>query len=152
MTRHLSPERDLDLDLDRAAARQRGHADRGAAVTTGRAEHVGEEPARAVDDRGLLREPGRARDEAEHGEHPLDAIEIAELGLQHRQRVQRAPARRLRALLDGEVVAEQARVHEHAVVVARELTRRARPAAVHDHRVERIVRRERTGQRRARAR
>ena len=51
---------DLDLDLDRAAARQRGDADRGAAVTAGGAEHVGEEPARAVDDRRLLHEAGRA--------------------------------------------------------------------------------------------
>ena len=37
-------------------------------------------------------------------------------------------------------------MHELAVVVARELTRRARPAAVHDDRVERIVRRVRAGQ------
>ena len=96
--------------------------------------------------------PGARRDEAEHGEHALDAIELTELGVQHRQRVQRAPARRLRPLLDREVVAEHARIHEHAVVVARELTRRARPAAVHDDRVERIVRRVRPGQRQARAR
>ena len=53
-------ERDLDLDLDRAAARQRGHPDRGAAVPAGRAEHVGQQTARAVDHRGLLREAGRA--------------------------------------------------------------------------------------------
>ena len=56
----LAAERDLDLDLDRAAAGQRGDADRGAAVAAGRAEHVGEEPARAVDHRGLLLEAGRA--------------------------------------------------------------------------------------------
>ena len=99
MPLHLRAERDFDLDLDRAATRQRGDTDRGTAVASGRAEHVGEQAARAVDDRGLLREAGRARDESEHGEHALDAIEIAELGPQHRQRVQRAPTRGFGALL-----------------------------------------------------
>ena len=88
---------------------------------------------------GCCSNAGRARHEAEHGEHTLDPVEVAELGLQHRQRVQRAPPRGFRALLDREVVAEHARVHEHAVVVARQLARRAGPAAVHDHRVERVV-------------
>ena len=78
-------ERDLDLDLDRAAARQRGDTDRGATVTAGGAEHLGQQPARAVDDRGLLHETGRGRDESEHRQHAFDAVEAAELGAQHRQ-------------------------------------------------------------------
>src|SRR5690348_10229644 len=50
--RRLRPrERHLDLDLDRATTGQRGHADRGAGVTAGGAEDVGEQAARAVDDR-----------------------------------------------------------------------------------------------------
>ena len=111
------------------------------------AEHVGEQPARAVDDGGLLHEPGRRRDEAQHREHPLDPVEAAQLAAQHRQRVERAPPRRLGALLHAEVEAEHARVHERALVVARQLARRAHPASVRDHRVERIVRRVRAGQR-----
>ena len=116
------------------------------------AEDVGEQPARAVDDRGLLREALHARDEPEHGEHAFDAIEVAELGVQHRERVQRAPARRLGALLDAEIEAERSRVDQLAVVVARQLARRARPATVDDHRVERVVRRVGPRQARARAR
>ena len=50
-------ERDLDLDLDRSPARQRGDTDRRPAVPTGRTEHVREEPARTVDDRRLFDEP-----------------------------------------------------------------------------------------------
>ena len=65
------------------------------------AEDVGEQAAGAVDDGGLLREALHARDEPEHREHTLDAVEVAELGVQHRERVRRAPARRLGALLDA---------------------------------------------------
>ena len=101
---------------------------------------------------GCSHEARRARDEAEHREHPLDVVEIADRGLQHAQRVQRAPARGVGAGLDGHVVAEPALVHDHAVVVARELARRAGPAAVDHHRVERIVRRVRARAARCRAR
>src|SRR4051812_254961 len=58
-----NPEGDLDLDLHCAATGQRGDADRGAAVTPGITEHVEQQPARAVDHRGLLLETRRARDE-----------------------------------------------------------------------------------------
>ena len=56
--RSSGPQGDLDLDLDRAAARQRGNTDRRTAVPAGGAEHVGEQTARAVDDGGLLGEAG----------------------------------------------------------------------------------------------
>ena len=126
---------------------QRGDPDRGAGVAARVAEHLEQQRARAVDDCGLLHEARCGRHETEHGEHPFDAIERTEPGPQHRQRVQRAPARGLRALFDREIDAQHTGVHELAVVVAGQLPRRARPAAVHDHRVERIVRRIRTGQR-----
>ena len=70
-----SSECDLDLDLDRAAAGERRHADRRpASGGPGRRR-----PRRAA---GSRRRPRRAaprtpapRHEAEHGEHPLDVIE-----------------------------------------------------------------------------
>src|SRR6185436_8652130 len=83
-------EGDLDLDLDRTTPRQRGHPDRGSTVSARGTEHLGEQLARAVDDRGLLHEPWRRRDESEHRQHAFDAIEAPELGAQDRQRVQRA--------------------------------------------------------------
>ena len=92
--------RATSTSISTAPPRQRGDADRRSGVATGVAEHVGEQPARAVDDRGLVLESRHARDEPEHGEHPLDAVEAPELRAQHRQRVQRAPARCLGTLLD----------------------------------------------------
>ena len=62
------------------------------------------------------------------------------------KRVERAPPGGLGTLLDGQVVAEAAGVHEHAGVVAGELPGGAGHAAVHDDRVERVVGRVRTGQ------
>src|SRR5665213_4140666 len=102
-------ERDLDLDLDRAPSGQRGHPDRGAGVTTGVAQHVEEQLARAVDDRGLLLEAGGRSDESEHRENAGDPIERTETGSEHRERVQRAPAGRLRALVDRQVCAQYPR-------------------------------------------
>ena len=53
---------------------------------------------------GCCTKPRRRRDEPEHGEHPLDAIEVAQLGLQHaRGRSARttAPPRRLARPMDA---------------------------------------------------
>src|SRR3954471_20635964 len=91
----LRAERDLDLDLHGAPTGQRGHADRRARVPPGVAEHLVQESARAVDDRGLLCEARCRRHEPEHGEDPLDPIEIAELAPQHRDGVQSAPSGRV---------------------------------------------------------
>ena len=103
------------------------------------AEHVVQESAGPVDHRGLLREPRRRRHEPEDGQHPFDAIEVAQLGPEHRERVQGAPAGRLRALLDVDVVAHHTGMDEHTLVVAGELARRAGTPAVDDDRVERLV-------------
>ena len=116
------PEGHLDLDLDGSSTRQRGDADRGPTVPPGGAEHLRQQPTRAVDHRRLLLESLHTRDEAEHAEHAFDPIEVPELGAQHGQRVQRAPAGCLGALLDGEVEPERARVDQRAVVVAWQLT------------------------------
>ena len=102
---------------------------------------------------GCCAKPGARRDEAEHGEHALDAIERSpssarstDSAFSAHQRAASAPCSTVRS------PPSTPGMHELAVVVARELTRRARPAAVHDDRVERIVRRVRARQRRARAR
>ena len=121
-------ERDLDLDLDGSPARKRRNADRRAAVPTRSSEHVGEEPARAVDHRRLLCETLYTGDETEHGEHAFDPIKVSKFVVQHGERVQRAPPGSLRALLDREVEAERARVDQGALVVTRQLAEvRARP-------------------------
>src|SRR5262249_20328911 len=70
----------------------------------------------------------------------VDAVERSQFCAQHRERVQRAPPCSFGTLFDREVVAEYPRMHELAVVVARELARRARPVAEDDDRVQRVVR------------
>src|SRR5205823_10337400 len=57
-----------------------------------------------------------------------------------------APALVFRALLDRELEADDSRVHEHALVVTRELARRAHPTSVGNDRVERIMGRVRARQ------
>ncbi len=96
---------------------------------------------------GCCSKPCTTGDETEHGEDTFDPIEVAERGLQHGERVQRAPARGFRPLLDAEIEAERSRVDQRAVVVTRQLTRRARPATVHDDGVEGVMRRIGTGKR-----
>jgi hypothetical protein len=128
------------------ASRERGDAERRPGVPAAGAEHVVEQAAGAVDHRGLLGEVRGGGDEAEHGQHPADPVERAELGPQHRQRVERAPARGLAPLLHGHVPTEDAGVHDRAVEVSGQLTRGAGGVAVHDHGVERFVREVRTGQ------
>ncbi len=103
-------------------------------------------PAGAVDHRGLFLESRRRGHEPEQRQDAVDAIEGSELGPQHRQRVQRAPARRLRPLDRGQMLTENTGMHELAVVIARELSGCPGPPGVDHHRVEGIVRRERTGQ------
>src|SRR5664279_1464894 len=108
-------------------------------MTAGRTEDVEEQLARAVDNRGLLLEAGRARDEAQHREDSFDAVETPELGTQDRERVERAPVRRLGSLLHLERRANNTGMHEPAVETPRQLARRACATTMHHHRVERIV-------------
>ena len=67
-------------------------------------------------------------------------------GAEYGERVECAPSRRFRTLYDGELGAENPRVHEPTVVVARELSGRARPMIVDDDSVQRIMRRIRSRQ------
>src|SRR5437763_8073013 len=107
-------------------------------MTAGIAEDVVEQPARSIDDGRLRDEARRGGNETEHGEHTLDAVEVAEREFQDGQRVQRAPSRGFCALLDGDTGAENTGVHELPVVMARELYRGTRATAVADDRVGRV--------------
>jgi dienelactone hydrolase len=69
----------------------------------------------------------------------------AQLGPEHRQRVEGTPPCRLGAFVDVDVVAEDAGVHELAFEVARQLAAGAGTTAVDDDRVEGVVRRVRAG-------
>ena len=95
------PEGDRHLDLDRAVAGQRRHADGRAGVTAGVTEDIGQHLARAVDHGGLLVEVGRRRHEAGDGEDPLDPVERSERLLEHGQRVEGADGGGLPPLLDA---------------------------------------------------
>ena len=76
-----SPPTSLDLsdelNLDRHVARQRVGAHGGARVDASLAEDGAEQLGAAVEDLGLLRELGRAVDEADHLDDPLHAVEVA---------------------------------------------------------------------------
>jgi len=116
-------------------------------MTTGRTEHLREEPAGVVDDRGPRVEARRTRHEPERGQHPFDAVERSQLCPQDGERFSGAPPSRPGTLLDGHADTEDSRVHQLPVVATRGLTRRAGDPAVHHHRVEWLVRRVRPGQR-----
>ena len=87
---------DLDdhLDLDRDVQRQHRHADRAARVHARVAEHLAEQLAGAVDDAGLAGEVRGARDEADDLDDPAYLVEVADLGLDGGERVERAGLRR----------------------------------------------------------
>ena len=76
-----SPPTSLDLsdelDLDGHVARQRVGAHRRARVDASLAEDGAQQLGGAVEDLGLLREVGRAVDEADHLDDPLHAVEVA---------------------------------------------------------------------------
>src|SRR5699024_355091 len=97
------------LDLHREIAGQHVDADgrtRGDADLL--AEKLAEQRGRAVRDGGLAVKVVRARDENEDLDAALDAVEIAELRLQHRKHVEHRVARIALALLEREVDAELA--------------------------------------------
>ena len=101
-------ERGGDLDLDRRAARQRGHADGVARVAAGVAEDLVQDAARAVGHGRLLDEVVDARDEHRHREDALDRVEGAEVSPEEGHRVERGQARALGAASRGQVAAEDA--------------------------------------------
>ena len=137
-----SPERDLDLDLDRATARQRGDADRRAGVAAGVAEHV----VRAAGSR--RRRPRAAA--TKPGAHATNPSTVSTRSMRSRSP---SSARSTDSAFSAHHRAASAPCStvtsapsrpgctSHAVVVARQLARRAGHAAVDHDRVERIVRR-----------
>ena len=84
----LRPDLHHRLDLDRDAERQRRHPDRRPRSASRLAEDLDEQLRAAVDHRGLLGELRRAPHEPEELHHPLDPVEIADLGAQRRQQPQ----------------------------------------------------------------
>src|SRR4051794_22236151 len=113
-----------ELDLDGAAAREGGDADRAAGVAAGRpARDVEEHGTGPVDDRRLLVEAGGGRDEAGHRDESLDPVEVTEFGGEYRQRVEGADARGFAPLVDGDGVTEYADTGE-LTGDPRQLTRR----------------------------
>ena len=135
-----SADGDRHLDLDGPVAGQSGHADGRARVPARLPEHVGQHPAGTVHHGRLLVEVGCRGDVTGHREHALDAVERPQRLLQHGQGVQRADGGRLGTLLDGDGIAQAAEARQLAGDTW-QLTRGARHAVVHDHRVERVVRR-----------
>jgi hypothetical protein len=57
------------------------------------AEHLDEQVGAAVDHLGLVAELGHGVDHAQHLDDALDAIEVAQLGLHHRDQVEAGLAR-----------------------------------------------------------
>ena len=119
-------------------------------MATRRAEHVGEEPARAVDDRGLLHrspardatKPSTVSTRSMRSRSPSSACSTDSAFSAHHRA----------ASVPSSTVRSSPRTPGFTSTpswLRGQLTRRARPAAVHDDRVERIVRRERAGQRQA---
>ena len=68
-----------------------------------------------------VEEAGRRIDEAAEADHAHDPVEIAERGLDLRQQIDRAGARRLLPVLDGDAAAEPAFGGEFAVAVEAKL-------------------------------
>src|SRR5262245_29372824 len=104
------PDCDDRFDLDCHPGRKRGDADRRPRVSSLRPEELDKEVGRAVDHLRLVLESRRARDEADHLDDLLDAVEPSELLLECAQDVQRAELRGQVAVLDGDVLADVAEV------------------------------------------
>src|SRR5579863_1044931 len=79
--RRSSIDREQRLDLDRRVQGQRRHADRGAGMDTGGAQHIRDQVGRAVDYFMLFDKVGCGCDEAAQADTAADAAEIAERGL-----------------------------------------------------------------------
>ena len=98
-------------------------AERG--VAAGVAEHLHEQVGAAVDHGGGLVETGRDVDHAEHLDDALDAVEVAELGVERREDRERGHPRRPAAVVEREVATDLA-AHDVGAVD------RTVPADVHD--------------------
>ena len=87
------------------------------------AEGLNHQVGSAVQDLGTVEEIGRRVDEATEPDHAHHLVEIAERGLDLRQKVDAAAARRGVALLDGDAGAELALGDQFALRVETNLTR-----------------------------
>src|SRR5581483_8684496 len=96
------------FDLDGGVRRQRGDTDGGAGVPALVAEHLHHQIGGAIQHLRSVDEVRRRIDEAAEPHHAHHLVEIAERGLDLRQQVDRAAARRGGALLDGDARAELA--------------------------------------------
>ena len=105
------------LDHARHAERETGGADRRAGVLL--AEDSVEQLGRAVDHPWLAFEAGRRVDVAGQSDEALDAVQLAKLGLQRREHVERAQPSRVVARRLGQLVADPALEHRPAVGVQR---------------------------------
>src|SRR5262245_65593321 len=112
------------LDLDRDLAGQRAHADSGAGMAPGIAEHLHEQVGAAVDYLGLVGELGHGVDHAEQLHHVVDAVERAERLARRRQQAETDQPRAPIALLHRDALADLAAEHP-ALPVARAMPRRA---------------------------
>src|SRR5262245_47278384 len=124
MTAEVTGASQLDrkdrLDLDRDLAGQRAHADGGAGMAPGIAEHFDEQVGAAVDHLGLVGELGHGVDHAEQLDHVVDAVERAERLARRRQQAETDQPRAPIALLHADVLADLAGEHG-ALLVARAL-------------------------------
>src|SRR5205807_3670992 len=106
----LRPSGDLEdaFDFDGGVRRQRGDADGGAGVPALVGEGGNHEVGGAVQHLWSVEEVGRGIDETAEPDHAHHLVEVAERGLDLRQQVDGAAARRRIALLDGDAGAQLA--------------------------------------------
>src|SRR5439155_1470560 len=107
-TRRPSGYLEHAFNLDGRVGRQRGDADRGAGMAALVAEGCDHQVGRAIEHLGPVEEIRRGIDEAAEPHHAHHLVEIAERGLDLRQQIDRAAARRRVALLDGDARAKLA--------------------------------------------
>ena len=103
-----------DLDLDRRVQRERRHADGGPCVHAGVAEDGAEQLGGAVGDLRLGGEVGRRRDEDDDLHDALDQRQVADLGVDRRDRVEGALLCAGVGLLLGHLGADLAGGHQLA--------------------------------------
>src|SRR5258708_7253870 len=119
----LSGHFERGLDLDRGIERQGCDADGGAGMTALVAEGCDHQVGGAVHHLGAVGEAYHRIDEAAESHHAGDLVEIAESGLELRQDVDRAGARRLLAVFDGHRAPKLALGYKLALGVEAELAR-----------------------------
>ncbi len=111
------------FDFDRSIRGQRSDTDGGAGMAALVAEGCDHQVGRAVEHLGSVEEIRRGIDKAAKPHHADHLVEIAERGLDLRQQIDRATARRRVALLDGDAGAQLALGDQLAFRVEADLAR-----------------------------